>query len=116
MQITLSPVRGLPGVPETSLVVAGNILTVDGIAYDLSLTPEGGEALMDLDTPFIGPITREAGEVRCTVRVLLGDTAAPTQPSDPAHWRVTIADGAIVVPAVQRELPEVVIDDHLQAV
>lgn len=39
MKLTLSPVRGLPGAPETTLSVAGDVLTVDGTPYDLSPIP-----------------------------------------------------------------------------
>jgi len=85
MQITLSPCRGLPGQPETALSVAGDTLSVDGVAYDLSPVPEGGLADPVGEHPFVGAITRENGEIRCTVRVVLGDEALPEQPIDPGH-------------------------------
>ena len=98
MQITLSPSRGLPGQPETVLSVAGDGLTVDGTVYDLSAVPEGGLAIPEGTHPFIGPITREGGEIRCTLRVVLGDDAAPDQPQDPACWTLRVAAGPVAIP------------------
>ncbi|WP_127109947.1 hypothetical protein [Pararhodobacter zhoushanensis] len=103
MHITLSPCRGLPGAPETTLSVAGDVLSVDGAAFDLSGVPEGGIATPEGKHPFVGTITREGGEIRCTVRVILGDTAAPDQPDSP--WTVTASSGAISLPATRIEEP-----------
>lgn len=101
MQITLSPCRGLPGQPETVLSVAGDTLSVNGVAYDLSSVPEGGLAEPAGDHPFVGAITREGGEIRCTVCVVLGDDALPDQPIDPGHWTVTVASGPVTIPAIR---------------
>ena len=57
MQITLSPCRGLPGQPETALSVAGDVLSVDGNAFDLSGLAEGDVATPLGEHPFIGTIT-----------------------------------------------------------
>ena len=104
MQITLSPVRGLPGQAETTVAVSGDMITVDGFDYDLSAVPEGGEAIpRGTDHPFIGRITREDGAIRCTLRVTLGDDAAPHQPTDPAHWIVEAGDGPVTIPATRKE-------------
>jgi len=106
MHLTISPVRGLPGQPETRLRVQGDILTADGEDYDLSSVPEGGSAEAEgEDHPFVGPITRQRGVIHATVRVLLGDTAAPAQPCDPAHWVVPEAEGEVDPPAL-RQVPE----------
>jgi hypothetical protein len=102
MKISLSPVRGLPGQPETEISVSGDTVTVDGTPYDLSAVPEGGEALpRGHDHPFNGPITRQDGVIHCTLRVLLDDSAEADQPADPAHWTVTVADGAVTIPATR---------------
>jgi len=98
MKLTLSPIRGLPGLPGTVLSVSGDTLNVDGSAFDLSPVPEGGQATPEGDHPFIGPITRVDGEIACTVRVILGDDAALNQPRDPAHWIVAVASGAVEIP------------------
>ena len=103
MHITLSPCRGLPGAPETVLSVAGDVLTVDGVAYELSGVPEGGLATPEGVHPFVGTITREGGVIACTLRVILGDTAAPDQPE--RLWSVTATAGAIAIPAARIEEP-----------
>jgi hypothetical protein len=104
MHLTLSPIRGLPGQAETVLSVAGDLLDIDGLSYDLSAVPEGGEALPQGDGhPFIGPITREEGVIHATLRVILGDAAAPDQPDSP--WSVAAGDGPVSIPAL-RIIPE----------
>lgn len=108
MKLTLSPVRGLPGQPETTLSVVGDVPTVNGVAYDLSVVPEGGTATPDGDDhPFIGPITRSGGEIACTVRVILGDTATADQPAAPEHWVIAQASGVVAIPATRNPNPEV---------
>lgn len=110
MQINLSPVRGLPGDLETALSVSGDVLMVDGVAYDLSSVPEGGAATPEGDHPFTGDITRTGGEITCSVMVKLGDDATPYQPADPAHWVVAVVDGAVTIPAERVPEPEVIPD------
>ncbi|WP_210404006.1 hypothetical protein [Pararhodobacter marinus] len=94
MHLTLSPIRGLPGQPETVISVAGDVLTIDGVAYDLGAVPEGGRATPAPGAhPFVGAITREGGLIRATIRVVLDDTAAPDQPASP--WAVTVTSGPV---------------------
>lgn len=112
MKLTLSPMRGLPGQPETAISVSGETITVDGTPYDLSAVPEGGEATAQGDEhPFVGPITRAGGEIVCTVRVVLGDDAAPDQPTDPAVWTVRATDGPVAIPSVRKPEPKEPADD-----
>ena len=99
MQLTLTPQVGLPGQPEMTLHVAGDVLTIDATEYDLSAVPEGGEGWPD-DGPFIGPITRLNGVLRATVLVRLGDTAADDQGPDP--WIIQNASGDVVIPAARK--------------
>ena len=106
MHLTISPIRGLPGQPETALSVAGDMLTCDGVAYDLSSVPEGGEGWPEGDTPIIGPIRRIDGVIHATIRVTLGDDALPSQPIDPAHWVLPDASGPITIPAARKPEPE----------
>ena len=101
MHLTLSPIRGLPGQPETALHVMGNVLTIDGTPYDLSPVPEGGEGEWP-DSPIIGKITRKNSTLHVTVRVFLGDDAESHQPTDPAHWVVPDASGDVEIPAVRK--------------
>lgn len=102
MKLTLTPQHGLPGQPEMTITVTGDTITVDGVAYDLSPVPEGGEATPQGDHPFVGPIRRIGGMIHATVVVRLADDAAPDQPVDPAHWTVA-ADGPVTIPAIRRE-------------
>lgn len=107
MKITLSPVRGRPGEPETGISVGGDRITVGGTEYDLSPVPEGGEAMPQGDDhPFSGKIIRQGGIIHCTVRVLLGDGAEPDQPTDPAHWIMDVSLGPVVIPAIRKAAPE----------
>ena len=43
-------------------------------------------------------LSREEGEIRCTLRVVLGDDAAPDQPQDPACWTLRVAAGPVAIP------------------
>ncbi len=107
MQLILSPVAGLPGDPETVADVSGDVLTLDGVPYDLSAVPEGGEAIPEGDDhPFIGPITRKGGEIRATIRWAYGPGAEANQPTDPAHWIASVTDGPVPSPVVKTPEPE----------
>jgi hypothetical protein len=100
MILTLIPQRSLPGQPETTIQVAGDVLTVDGIAYDLSAIPEGGEGIPEGDHPFAGPISREDGVLHASVIVRLDDAAEFDQPDSP--WTVLAFDGAVAIPAARK--------------
>jgi len=106
MHLTLSPMRGLPGQSETTLHVAGDVLTVDGTPYDLSPVPEGGEGEWS-DSPITGKITRQDGTLHVTVRVVLGDDAESNQPTNPAHWVIENASGDVAIPALRKPELEV---------
>lgn len=110
MQITLSPCRGLPGQPETTLSVAGDVLTVDGSAFDLSAIAEGDVATPLGEHPFVGTIARAAGVIRCTVPVILGDDADPNQPDSP--WVVTAGDGPLIIPATR--IRQTVVEEEVE--
>ena len=103
MHLTISPVRGLPGQPETEIIVNGDTITVDGLSYDLSSVPEGGDAQPQGVHPFIGQITRQNGKIVCAVRVTLGDDAQSHQPTDAAHWTLVAQDGPVTIPALRQK-------------
>lgn len=67
MKLTVHLAAGLPGADETTASVAGDVLTVSGIAYDLSAVPEGGRAEPQGNHPFIAPITREGGVIHAAL-------------------------------------------------
>jgi len=50
---------------ETRISVDGDLLTVDGITYDLSPIPEGG--VVEAETPSLGEIKRVDGKVHITL-------------------------------------------------
>jgi hypothetical protein len=100
MILTLIPQRGLPGQPETTIHVTGDVLTVNGIAYDLSIIPDGGEGIPEGEHPFAGPISREDDVLHASVIVRLDDTAAFDQPDSP--WTVIAFDGPVFIPAARK--------------
>lgn len=106
MILSLSPARGLPGQPETTLHVAGDVLTCGATSYDLTAVPEGGETWFEGDHPFQGPIRRIEGVIHASVLVLLDDTAAAAQPIDPAHWVVEVVSGPVAIPALRKAVDE----------
>lgn len=59
MKIILSPVASNK---TTTVSLDGLILTIDGIPYDLSVIPIGGQA--EGETPFIGIVTREVSTIQ----------------------------------------------------
>lgn len=96
MQITLHPVAALPGQPDDAVAVAGETIIVNGIAHDLSAVAEGGAVEPPGDHPFAGAVTRRGGALQVPLRLHYDSlTAAPCQPADPAHWRVTLDDGPL---------------------
>lgn len=99
MHLTLSPQVGLPGQPETTLHVLGDVLTIDGVSHDLSPVPEGGDGEWP-GSPIIGRITRQGGVIHATVLVQLCDTATSDQPGSP--WVIPDAEGEVTIPAVRR--------------
>lgn len=106
MHIEIVPVAAAPGNSETVLDVAGDTLIYDGISYDLSAVPEGGEATPEGEHPFIGTITRIDGVIHARVRALYdAATAEPHQPDDMAHWTIPDAEGPVSLPVVRLAEP-----------
>lgn len=102
MILTLIPQWGRP---EGVIAVAGDVLTVNGTAYDLSPIPEGGEAEVALapgqEHVLIGAIRRIGGVIHATLITHLGPDAAGDQPGAP--WVVEAEDGVVTVPYLVRE-------------
>lgn len=96
MQIIIHPIANLPGAADDAVTVSGDTITVNGTAYDLSTVPDGGEAVADGEHPFAGPIRRVGGELIVPLVVRYDSaTAVPNQPTDWAHWTVTVTSGAL---------------------
>jgi len=108
MQITIHPIAGLPGQPDDTVSVSGDTITVNGTAFDLSAVPEGGEATPEGDHPFVGPITRTAGEIVLGLRLTYdATTAMPDQSDDPGAWRVAITSGTLPDPITRKPQEDV---------
>jgi len=87
MNITIIPQAATPGATETAVSVAGDILTIDGVAYDLTATPEGGRVSFEPEggetLPFVGDATRQNGEVSLSILFKFDpSTAEPNQPKE----------------------------------
>lgn len=98
MHLTLDPQQGLPGQPEMSIHVAGDVITIDGTPYDLSAVPEGGEGWPEGESPFIAPITRQDGVLHVTIIARLHDSAVSIQEGP---WVIENALGDVTIPAVR---------------
>ena len=103
MQIQLYPIAGLPGTADDTVSVAGDVITVNGAAFDLSGVPEGGEAAPVGDHPFIGSITRTGGVLHVGLRFTYRpETAVPDQSEDPSSWAVNLSSGSMPDPIARR--------------
>ena len=87
---------------ETTASVSGDVLTVNGTAYDLASVPEGGTAVPQGEHPFAGPIARTGGVIHASL-VWLYDagTAEPDQGRTPPVFDIETGD----VPDPVRRLP-----------
>ena len=105
MKLTLHLQAGQTGDTDTAASVAGDVLTVDSVAYDLSAVPEGGKAEPSGEHPFVGNITRENGEIVAAILWQYNSaTAEPDQP--PVHPVVTITSGEVADPVVRKPVEE----------
>lgn len=95
MHITLSPVR----LDETlTASLAGDVLTLNGDAFDFTQLPEGGTLPAEaIDSEwFVGPVERIDGELHLTLRLPHGPN--PSQAvafPEPIH---VTEDGPILLP------------------
>jgi len=96
MQITLSPIHGLP---QMTLHRAGNVLTVNGQALDFGTLAEG-ETLPAAATGcnlVSGVVTRTGGVLHLTLMLPWGDNA-PEATRFPEMLTLT-GDGAVTLPS-----------------
>ncbi|HGN3305560.1 TPA: hypothetical protein ACKSGV_002216 [Pseudomonas aeruginosa] len=78
MIITLSPYLPLPGSNEHLMLSrAGDVLTVNGQAFDFTPLPEGGELPAEAigSEWFAGPVVRREGRLEFSLRLPLADGA-----------------------------------------
>jgi hypothetical protein len=101
MHLTLTPVQGLPGQTEMTIHVAGDVLTLDGVALDLSAVPEGAEVWHDSAPALLGPVRRVGEVLHVTLVARLGDDACATQGGP---WVIPDAQGDVAIPASRQSL------------
>ena len=102
MKITCIPVAGLPGQSDTSASVNGDVITVNGTAYDLSAIPEGGFAdPVGSSHPFVGRIKRTNGEIHLQMKWRYSTvTAQPDQPR--ALAELVVNNGEVPDPIMRK--------------
>ncbi|WP_158138640.1 hypothetical protein [Vibrio metschnikovii] len=98
MKIILDP---CPVWHTTKVSVNGLIVTIDGVDYDLSIIPNGGQAEAEEGSPFIGVVTRDE------VRIRYCYDSGQSEPIQSTNWEdytFEIESGEIPCPI--RWLPE----------
>ena len=99
MKINLSPIAANK---TTTVSISGLILTVDGVDYDLSVIPVGGQA--DGEAPFIGVVTRD----ECTIQYFYDSSLAePNQSTDINDYVFDVVDGEVPCPIRWRVLNDI---------
>lgn len=91
MKITIHPIAALPGHPDDTVEVDGDTITVNGVDYDLSAIPEGGEATAEGEHPFAGPIRREGGELHLGLIYHYSTSTAEPDQGDTPPWSRSLA-------------------------
>ncbi|RIZ44702.1 hypothetical protein AXX04_13810 [Pseudomonas aeruginosa] len=99
MIITLSPYAPLPGSDERlSLSRAGDVLTVNGQAFDFTPLPDGGELPAEAigSKVFAGPVVRRDGRLELILRFpLAADASAAARFPEPL---LIETDGPVELP------------------
>lgn len=88
--------------------VQGDVLEINGVPWDFSAIPEGGEAEISPgagdDHIFIGPVRRIGGTIHTTLIGWVGDDVP--QAVNPAGWTLDVADGPVTLPVIREEVAE----------
>jgi hypothetical protein len=108
MQITLSPIRH-----DTALTLhrAGDVLTLNGVAYDLSGIPEGATLPRDaVACDWLASDIERIGGVLHLTLLLPHGADAPEATRFPAPLVLT-GDGPVELPPYENPQPEVTPDD-----
>ena len=100
MIIILSP---LASDHTTTVSISGLVLTIDGVEYDLSIIPEGGQAEASEDSPLIGTVTRDSVTIRYEYD---SAKAEPDQSTDWADWTFFVESGDVPCPIKWKPEPE----------
>ena len=91
MKISLSPIAS---DRTTEISVSGEVITYDGVAYDMSAIPDGGE--VEGQQPAIGTIKRVNGEIEITLMYFYDSKTATEAQRFPAN-PYTITQGVLNV-------------------
>lgn len=97
MKIILSPVASNK---TTRVFVNGLTLTIDDQEIDLSVIPEGGEAIPEDGSPFIGKVTRDEVTIRYEYDSSL---AEPHQSTNWDDYTFEITEGEVPCPIKWKE-------------
>lgn len=99
-EITVMPVAAIYAPPtppaaseplDDTVVGAGASVFVNGVEFDLSTIPDGGEGVPEGEHPFVGPILRVGDVLRYKLLVRYdARTAAAIQTR--TNWTVTLQD------------------------
>jgi hypothetical protein len=95
MKIILSPIAD---TIDTVISINGLIIDVNGISYDLSVIPEGGQAEADEDSPFIGIVTRNEVTIKYYYNSLLSEQNQSTNWED---YTFDIVSGNVPDPIIR---------------
>lgn len=90
LKLNLNPIGNLP---ETTAVLAGTVLTVNGTDYDLSELPNGATA----QHPVLGTVKRNGSNYECTI-ILAHGPYAPYETLFPAPIVLDNHHGPIELP------------------
>ena len=102
MKITLSPVAANK---TTVVYVDGDVITVDGIDYDLSTIPDNSQVKAEL--PAINTISRVEGVIEITVQYHYDSVLAePMQSTDINDYIVDVTSGEVPSPIVLLPIDE----------
>jgi hypothetical protein len=100
MKIILSPIASNK---TTKVFVNGLTLTIDDQEIDLSVIPEGGEAIPEESSPFIGKVTRD--EVTILYKYN-SNLAEPYQSENWDDYTFEITEGEVPCPIKWKEVEQ----------
>jgi hypothetical protein len=87
----------------TTVSINNQVVTVDGIDYDLSAIPVGGQAEASEDSPFVGIITRDEVTVKYSYD---SQVALPDQSKDWADYTFEMTTGDVPCPIIWKPVVE----------
>lgn len=102
MKLTLSPCASNK---DTKISVSGDIITIDGVPYDLSSIPIDGE--VEGENPAIGLIKNIGGEYHITILYFYNSaTAKPNQSKDINDYIFDVTNGDVPDPIERLAIEE----------